>query len=84
MPYLSDYSDRGKCNEVIKKFQKHFGNNFTGNLNYFLFKLAKESCKCYADYRDFLGELKMASEEIYRRQAAPHEDNAIVRNGDVE
>ena len=84
MPYLSNSIDRKLCDEVIKRFQKHFGINFTGNLNYFLFKLAKEACTCYADYRDFLGELKMASDEIYRRQVGPYEDKKIKENGDVE
>jgi len=56
----------------------------TGHLNYFLFKLAKETCTNYESYRNFIGELEAAKLEIYRRQIAPYEDEKIKDNGDVE
>ena len=65
-------------------FMGKFAYSFTGNLNYFLFKLAKKSCSCYADYAAFIGELEAAKLEIYRRQIAPYEDKKIKENGDVE
>ena len=84
MPYIANYNDRAKLNDLVKQFQKHFGINFTGSLNYFIYKLAKESCGRYADYRDFIGELESAKLEIYRCLVSKYEDDAIIRNGDVE
>jgi hypothetical protein len=55
-----------------------------GNLNYFIFKLAKEMCHSYENYRDFIGELECCKLEIYRRLAAPYEDIKIKKNGDVQ
>ena len=55
-----------------------------GVLNYFLFKLAKRTCKSYGDYSRFIAELECAKLEIYRRLVAPYEDKKIEENGDVE
>ena len=55
-----------------------------GTLNYILFKLAKKRCRTYADYAQFIGELEACKFEIYRRLTAKHEDEAIIRNGDVD
>jgi len=54
-----------------------------GTLNYILFRLAKQCCHSYADYSNFIAELECAKLEIYRRQVAPYEQEAIKRNGDV-
>lgn len=83
MPYIKNKNDRKKLDKLVRLFirQLYF---FTGNLNYFLFRLASESCHCYADYQSFIGELEAAKLEIYRRQVAPYEDKKIEENGDVE
>ena len=84
MPYIKNEIERRQVGNVFAKFTRYFGKNFTGYLNLFLFYLAAYSCDCYADYRDFIGELEMAKLEIYRRKIAPYEDKKIIENGDVE
>jgi hypothetical protein len=84
MPYILK-EDRGWIDGIVSRFLveiKHRG--MTGNLNYFLFKLAKWTCKSYSDYQQFIGELECAKLEIYRRLASPYEDKKIEINGDVE
>ena len=82
MPYINDDEHRKILNRIVNNYFKLF--KITGRLNYFLFKLAKTTCSNYEDYRNFIGELDSAKLEIYRRQIAEHEDDAIERNGDVE
>jgi len=95
MPYLKDDEVRQKLDAVVEHILSILakyslegvafeGFIFKGKLNYFLFKLAKKSCSCYADYAAFLGELEAAKLEIYRRQVAPYEDKKIKENGDVK
>jgi len=84
MPYIKDKDKRKFLDSLIFAFTKIFGNDIAGNLNYFLFKLAKVSCNSYWQYRDFIGELEATKLEIYRRQVAPYEDKKIKENGDVE
>jgi hypothetical protein len=56
-----------------------------GSLNYVLFALCKRTVEpSYKNYRDYLGELNESAEEIRRRLLAPHENLAIIRNGDIE
>lgn len=81
MPYINNKEDRKKLNRIIQK-------NFTllnkkGRLNYFLFKLAKDSCFDYDDFRTFEGEVQQSLREIYRRLTAPYEDSKKDENGDV-
>ena len=89
MPYIKSKLMRGRLNILVGQFifmmEAQFNPSFiTGNLNYFLFKLAKKSCTNYESYRNFIGELEAAKLEIYRRQIAPYEDKKIQENGDVE
>jgi len=95
MPYLKDDGVRQKLDAVVEHILSIFatysiegidyeGFNLKGKLNYFLFKLAKKTCSCYADYAAFLGELEAAKLEIYRRQVAPYENKKIKENGDVK
>lgn len=81
MPYIEDKRHRGIIDRVIDNFVKLWLR--PGYVNYFLFKLAKKTCKNYSEYRDFLGELEAAKLEIYRRQIIPYEDKKIKENGDV-
>ena len=68
-------------NRIIELFGHVIRPN--GNLNYFLFALAKKQCKSYNQYKEFIGELECAMDEIKRRQLHPYEDNKIKQNGDV-
>lgn len=81
IPYIKSKDDRGFLNDMVVMFMSHF--QITGNLNYFLFKLAKSSCQSYFDYARFIGELESAKLEIYRRQIAPYEDKKIKEKEDV-
>lgn len=85
MPYIEQY-DRDEMQDAYETLKKQIRarGSITGILNYVLFKLAKDYCTCYSDYRDFIGELEAAKLEIYRRLAAKHEDKKIKENGDVE
>lgn len=82
MPYIKDKRERGILNRIVYNYFKLF--KMTGRLNYFLFKLAKETCDNYKDFQNLLGELEAAKLEIYRRQIAPYEEHKIVENGDVK
>jgi hypothetical protein len=85
MPYIPSKKLRKQLDEVFYSFVGCGDtDNHTGKLNYLLFKLAKHYGRNYKSYRDFLGELESAKLEIYRRLVAPHEDEAIKRNGDVK
>jgi len=58
--------------------------NFDGDLNYLLFALCKRHVKpSYNNYKNFLGELTEAAEEIRRRILAKYEDGKIEEHGDV-
>jgi len=84
MPYIVK-SKRERIDWAIENLNAILDNiGMQGSLNYILFKLAKKRCRTYADYARFIGELESAKLEIYRRLAAKHEDEAIIRNGDVE
>jgi len=89
MPYIKNKEMRKELDEVVYTLlgtlpMKKLKWVFRGNLNYFIFQLAKKSCKSYSEYADFLSELTEASAEIRRRLLAPYEDEAIKRNGDIE
>ena len=84
-PYIKE-EDRNEMQDAYETLKKQIRarGSITGVLNYLLFKLAKDYCTCYEDYRDFIGELEAAKLEIYRRLAAPYEDEKIKENGDVK
>lgn len=82
MPYIKDKLVRLVLKEILYKYIDFLKPN--GNLNYFLFALAKKQCKSYNDYKEFIGELECAKAEIIRRQLSPYEDEKIKENGDVE
>jgi hypothetical protein len=58
-----------------------------GEVNYVLTRIVTSYVArkglSYATINDLLGALTGAREEFYRRVAAPYEDDAIARNGDV-
>jgi len=62
---------------------------FPGDLTYILYRLClgyvadgKES-PSYSNYAEVVGCLECCKLELYRRQIAAHEDEAIRKNGDV-
>jgi len=97
MPYLRSEIDRMKldlCASIIvgkeitgfdisvSPFKKKIKLN--GEINYLLFKFAKEYCEKYEDFQRLFGEIECAKHEIYRRLVAPYEDKKIEENGDVK
>lgn len=86
MPYIKDKILRAELNVLIAWFKYYSNKSETkaGELNYFIFKLAKGYIHNYATAREFIGELECAKQEIYRRIVAPYEDTKIEENGDVE
>ena len=82
MPYIKDKEDRKILDAYVEEFIEML--IVPGYLNYFLYKLAKRTCKNYKSWRNFIGELEACKLEIYRRQTAPYEDIKIEENGDVE
>ena len=87
MPYIKDQNMRKKLSNIVDKFADELMINdesLTGNLNFFLFKIAKDYCHTYKDFSIFIGELESAKLEIYRRLVAPYEDKKIEENGDVK
>ncbi len=82
MPYIKNEEARQDLNQMIGLYKYLLKQ--PGYLNYFLFKLAKDTCKTYEDYRNFEGEIQQSLKEIFRRLCAPYEDDAIRRYGDIE
>jgi len=72
---------------------EHFKPGGVGNLTYELAYIVGEyleartneekPCPPYQAYAETLGALEAVKHEIYRRLVVPHEDAAIIRNGDV-
>jgi hypothetical protein len=81
MPYIKDMRHRTMLDRIIDNLLKLWVK--PGYINYFLFKLAKRTCTNYEQYRNFIGELEACKAEIYRRLAAPYEEQKIQENGDV-
>lgn len=86
MPYINEKRD--DLDMLVDYFlQTCDGGDYTGKLNYFLFKLCKEITRReprYKKFRDFIGELECAKQEILRRLVSDYEDTCIKRNGDVK
>jgi hypothetical protein len=82
MPYIKE-DEREKYDNIVNLILELSGNEITGKLNYILYKLAKEYCIIYEDYRNFIGELESAKLEIYRRLVARYENQKIKENGDI-
>jgi len=59
-----------------------------GELNYqitlLLLDYLKSKGESYATYNEIMGAMSCASQEFYRRWAAPYEDKKIRENGDVK
>ena len=82
MPYIK----KGKRLAMDKVVESMFnaGVEANGDLNYILYKFAKyHITPGYGNYKNFLGELNEAGEEIRRRLLAPYEEKKITENGDI-
>lgn len=58
----------------------------TGELNYKITKVVNEFLTkplTYSQVNDVVGAMECAKLELYRRLAAPHEDQKMAQNGDV-
>ena len=82
MPYIFSKEQRKMLNEIVESKASLL--SIKGNLNYFLHKLAKETCHDYEDFRNFEGECQQALREIFRRLVVPYENEKIEKNGDVK
>lgn len=89
MPYIKQ-DKRDALERVISVlngiFHRDVGlseKGFTGNLNYILYRIAKEHCHKYADFAAFIGELEAAKLEIYRKLVAPYEEKKEEENGSI-
>jgi len=84
MPYIPQ-ENRERLDWLIDNLAAELSTmGITGNLNYFLFRLAKKICHRYKDYAAFEGDCQQSLKEIYRRLAAPYEDKKIKENGDID
>lgn len=82
MPYIK--KEKRLVMDLVVKSMFDAGVEANGDLNYILYKFAKYHVEPgYGKYKNFLGELNEASEEIRRRLLAPYEDEKITENGDI-
>jgi hypothetical protein len=82
MPYIK--KEKRQTLDVIVEAMRAAGVKADGDLNYILFAFCKRNVVGnYNNYKNFLGELNEASEEIRRRLLQPYEDSKIKENGDV-
>lgn len=83
MPYIKKIN-RDDMDRVVR-MMKNVEVQADGDLNYILFAFCKRHIKSsYYNYKNFLGELNEAAEEIRRRLLVPYEKKKIIENGDVE
>lgn len=79
MPYISQLAR--------SEIKEGWAVTSSGELNYQITNMVKAYMETkglnYQTINDILGALDGASKEFYRRVAAPYEDLAIERNGDV-
>jgi hypothetical protein len=92
MPYII-WHDRLKYDAAIDKLIdslagiNHDHPPEPGDLNYCLSRIIWylwEISPCYSTGAEIIGALECVKQEFYRRQVAPHEDEACRRNGDLE
>lgn len=82
MPYIT--KDKRPNLDKIVELMKEMNIKADGDLNYILFKYCKTCIPTsYNNYKNFCGELRECADEISRRLLALHEDNQIIKNGDV-
>jgi len=83
MPYIKE-DERPYMDMVVREMERQVV-LANGDLNYILFAYCKRNVSpSYNNYKNFMGELNEAAEEIRRRLLAPYEDKKIIENGDVD
>jgi hypothetical protein len=84
VPYIKP-DERSKFDALIKGFSGNLGTE--GELNYVVTSICqlylKQHGLRYAHLNAVIGALECAKQELYRRIAAPYEDDKIRENGDV-
>jgi hypothetical protein len=83
MPYIK--KEKRQKLDTIVQMMKDADVKADGDLNYILFAFCKRTIiPNYNNYKNFIGELNEAAEEIRRRFLAEYENKKIIENGDVE
>ena len=90
MPYIAQ-ENRKRFDPVIELLAElitKLTHKRAGDLNYIFTKLLLLSLlkgkPMYCDYNEAIGVLECCKLELYRRGAAPYEDKAIAKNGDIK
>lgn len=91
MPYIKK-DNRGSYDILIKALADSVQRNdednhsYVGDLNYIISCLITKSMPGlrYKHINDIIGVLECVKQELYRRLAAPYEDKAIEKNGDID
>ena len=82
MPYVKQ-ERRSDLNKVVVAMSEA-SVKADGDLNYILYRFCKyHVTPSYNNYKNFLGELNEAAEEIRRRLLSSYEMKKIEENGDV-
>ena len=82
MPYIKQ-ENRPTMDKVVDAMVEA-GVKANGDLNYILFKFAKYHVpESYNNYKNFMGELNEAAEEIRRKLLAPYEEQKELENGKI-
>jgi ribosomal protein L37E len=83
MPYIKK-EKREKLDRIVSEMWVS-DLKVDGDLNYILYAFCKRCIEpSYNNYKNFCGELRQCATEIERRMLAKYEDEAIIRNGDVD
>ena len=91
MPYIKQ-EDRPAYEEAIEKITDQLvklenENDVEGHFNYVVSSVIRRYLRKtgprYYKINKFIGALHCISDEFYRTSAAPYEDNAIEKNGDI-
>lgn len=85
MPYIKQ-ANRNRFDALMTEFNKSLPAD-AGELNYVLTKICDRYLQVknpsYAVINEIVGVLECAKQELYRRVAAPYEDEKKKLNGDV-
>lgn len=86
MPYIHPH-DRISIDEVLAKLQSNRVAFSAGELNYIVSSILGEHLRVvgtrYEKINELIGVLECAKLELYRRIAAPYEDQKLHDHGDV-
>ena len=83
MPYVKQ--EHRPNLDIVVQTMANVGISVNGDLNYVLFAFCKRHINpSNNNYKNYLGELNKAAEEIRRKLLARYEDRKIIENGDVD